>query len=189
MKKFAILGAAALALSTMSAVAQSTWHGLKFGMNRAEVTSALGDYMLVPTSGNKGLESTLDYSLKIESTQFPFKIKVQFDSSDKLSLIVLELDSQAMVQSDNYKNKDMAISVAADVLDNSFIAKYARPTKMDNDCKDGAIAYGDWMAFKQPGFCEKSWSVAQQEVTLFWSMGVPGGTDILAIEYEALADI
>src|SRR5437899_1549414 len=90
-----------LSLLLMSSAlhAQTTWKGLKFGMNRIEVVKTIPDYKLAPISDTQML-SNVDFILNPPgmNAYYPFTVRVNFDAKGRLDIVMLGLDTGEMVR-------------------------------------------------------------------------------------------
>ena len=175
-----------LSLLMMSSTlyAQTTWKGLKFGMNRIEVVKTIPDYQLTPISDTQML-SKVDFILNPAgmNAYYPFTVRTNFDAGGRLDIVMLNLDTADMVRQKKSNDEGAAVALAVFGLDTQFAAKYGAPSKVEGNCAEIEQAY----ASHQTQFCSKTWGADGQSVSFYWTMSPT--RPVLGIQYQALPDL
>src|SRR5712664_2135961 len=128
---------ALLLLISPALQAQTTWKGLKFGMNRTEVAKTIPDYKLVSISDTQML-SNVDFILNPPgmNANYPFTVRTNFNTQDRLDIVILTLDTLEMVSRKSIGDENGAVAITVFGLDSTLVGKYGAPAKVEGNCEE-----------------------------------------------------
>lgn len=168
------------ALMTVPAlVAQSTWHGLKFGMSETEIRQAYQGTLQaqVGPSGGRMLVDTNQKLSVWKATAY-----LHLDDDGKLASVEVIMKDPFALQS---TTSALGLSFAViPVLNDELVQKYGRPVTATGDCN----ATIDDVLRDQPDAvfnCEKLWRANAQTINMSWSISSQR-LSFWSIEYKPL---
>ena len=170
-----------LATTTTAASAQTTWHNLRFGQSRDDVTNQLTNQNMPSTSTQDGnLQANSDYDLYLPGLRSPFPmiVTVHFDDHAALTDVTLSLDLTSARRSwPSIASEESLLHFAAEHFTAALSGRYGAPLSASNSC--------DADSKQASAFCIVSWRTADQTIELERAVTSKGPR--LLIRYQPLA--
>lgn len=165
-----------------SAKAQSTWHGLRFGMSRSEASSSMeANGLPLKASDTSILYTITDFDYHSSRGQsIPFGVSLTF-AEDRLSEVTLTMDFAAMSKFVPSPNTAGVIALDGPLMEGELLLKYGKATKeSSSECDDPMTAYLN----QESSVCEATWALPDQNVSLLWSFSSKAAPNEIQIYYR-----
>lgn len=165
--------------------AQTTWHGLKFGMSEQDVRGQYqGQLEKVPSAD--GSYQLVDRAQKLTGGNpdagWQAAAHLHFDKSGKLASVEVVMTDPLLTASGT--SATGGSFAAIDVLTEKLVQKYGEPISREGEC---GVTIQDVIQ-NQPQrifTCKKLWKAADQTITLYWSVEYQR-LSFFSLDYEPL---